>query len=301
MKRGRLDPLPDEELLALPADEAPTAVLDLETTGLEPESGHRIIEVAVLRARPRDWQRPTRQVVFQSLVDPERLVPQRAIEIHGIEDLELAGQPTFAELRDQVQEAVAGAVFVAQNAPFDLGFLDAECERAGLRPIVPGPILDTLLLGRHVFSLPRNNLAALAERTGVPQPLAHRALADATTTLGVYARMLESLARPTVPTVGELQALVADRLAGAERPELVALLQEAAALGRELVIDYTARSGPGELVTRRRIAVQRVRLPYIEAFCHLRADERVFRIDRVQQAWAPEAAPAAGPDEISVS
>ncbi len=285
--------LSDDELRSLPADQAPTAVLDLETTGLYPEEGHRIIEVAVVRAMPGEWDKPERHVVYQSLVDPGRTIPARSIAIHGIEDHELEGQPSFPELRDRIAEALEGAVFVAQNAPFDLGFLEMECERAGLRPIVPGPVVDTLLLGRHVFGLPRNSLSALAERTGVPQPLAHRALADAQTTLGVYAKMLASLARPDLPTVGELQSRIETRMkGGVARLRLLEQLQQAADHGSEVVIDYTAREGPGELITRRRIKVSKVRTPYIEAWCFLRGDERVFRLGRIQRLWRAEDAPA---------
>jgi len=273
-----------DALLDTPADEAPTAVLDVETTGLDSSKGHRIIEVAIVRARPRDWREAERQVVFQRLVDPERSIPARAIAIHGIQDEELVGQPLFGAIRDDIASNLEGAVFVAQNARFDLGFLETECHLARLPQIPHGPIVDTLLLGRHVFALPRNSLSVLAERTGVPQPVAHRALADAQTTLGVYAQMLASLAQASMPTVRELLAVLKDRRSGGEaRRRVIEAVELAAEEKAELLIHYTSREGTGLLVTKRRITVTGVRLPYVDAWCHLRDDKRVFRIERIQR------------------
>jgi len=273
-----------DALLDTPADEALTAVLDVETTGLDSSRGHRIIEVAIVRARPRDWRDLERQVVFQSLVDPERSIPDRAIAIHGIEDAELVGQPLFGAIRNGIASHLEDAVFVAQNARFDLGFLETECHLARVPQIPHGPIVDTLLLGRHVFALPRNSLSVLAERTGVPQPVAHRALADARTTLGVYSQMLASLGRPNIPTVRELLAILKDRRSGgAARRRVIETVEAAAANHEELVIHYTSRQGQGLLVTRRRIKVTGVRLPYVDAWCYLRDAERIFRIERIQR------------------
>ncbi len=273
-----------DALLDTPADEAPTAVLDVETTGLDSSKGHRIIEVAIVRARPRDWRDVERHVIFQRLIDPERSVPARSIAIHGIQDEDLVGKPFFGSIRDDIASYLEGAVFVAQNARFDLGFLETECHLARLAQIPHGPIVDTLLLGRHVFALPRNSLSVLAERTGVPQPVAHRALADAQTTLGVYAQMLASLAQPSIPTVRELLAVLKDRRSGGEaRRRVIEAVELAAEERAELLIHYTSREGTGLLVTKRRITVTGVWLPYVDAWCHLRDDKRVFRIERIQR------------------
>ena len=144
-------PSPEDRLLA----DLPLAALDLETTGLSPARGDRIIEIAIVVGRrgeePRTWS---------SLVDPER--PVAATHIHGITDAMLQGQPRFADLVPAIAAQLDGAVVVAHNAPFDMGFLDHECAGAGLRLPVR-PVLDTLGLARRILGLGDHRLGGLGD------------------------------------------------------------------------------------------------------------------------------------------
>lgn len=270
-------------LLELPADRAPTAVIDFETTGLDPTAGHRVIEVAVVRgipARPRSWE------LWSTLIDPQREVPARSTEIHGLRGEDLSEAPTFTRVLPALRERLHGAVIVAHNVDFDLGFLRAECARTGAAPPPLEPTICTLQMSRNLLALPKNNLTTLAERLGVPQQGAHRAALDAAVTMGVYAAMLRHLYKDQMPSVGGLQAEVAAHIRGGPvRQAVEATVLAAAAAGQDLVIDYTSATGRA-LVIRRTITIQRLRLPYVEAFCHLRHEERVFRIDRIQRAEA---------------
>lgn len=271
-------------MLSRALDAVPVAVVDFETTGLHADRGDRIVEVAVVRADPgRDPRR------FVSLVDPGEPVPSDAIAVHGITDEMLRGSPSFATVYPGLSALFEGAVIVAHNAPFDLGFLRAECARAGLVVPVDGPVVCTLSMARNLFALPRCNLSALAQRMGVTQPGVHRALADVYTTLGVFRAMVASLSADGCPTVGELLARVeAFRKDGPGRSEIATAIRAAAAAGATVTIDYTPRDVAlnqegGRLTTRRRITVTGFRPPYVEAFCHLRNEERVFRLDRIQR------------------
>ncbi len=164
-------------------------ILDTETTGLYPEQGHRIIELAGLELVNR---RPTGRTVHVYL-DPEREIDAGATEVHGMTWEDLKGKPRFADIADDFARFARGAEWVIHNAPFDLAFLDAEFRRAGLPPCdtLHAGVVDTLALAREAFPGKRNNLNALCERFAVDnaQRTLHGALLDAQLLAEVYLAM----------------------------------------------------------------------------------------------------------------
>ena len=272
-------------LLDLPALDAPTAVLDFETTGLSSAGGDRVCEVAVVRGKPRGGRRKK----FSRLVDPEMPMPDLAQSIHGISDQELRGQPRFADVLPGLAKVLDGAVIVAHSASFDVGFLRAECHRAGVPVPELGPVVCTLDLSRSLYGFSKCSLEALARRTNTPQNTAHRALADTVTTMRVYKELLLGLggAAEAPPTVGDLldrvQLLQRD---GVGRLLLAGQLRKAADSEATLTIDYTNRYGDGPLTTRRQVTVRELRLPYFDAWCHHQCELRTFHLRRVQQIVA---------------
>lgn len=164
-------------------------VLDTETTGLELSEGHRIIEIGcveLLHRRPsgRTWHRYLR---------PEREVEAGALTVHGITNEFLASQPRFAEIADEFLEFITGAELVIHNAPFDVGFLDAELAGAAAGRAISElcPVLDTLALARRMHPGQRNSLDALCKRYGVDNSRRdlHGALLDAHLLTDVYLAM----------------------------------------------------------------------------------------------------------------
>lgn len=257
-------------------------VLDLETTGLHPERGDRVIEVAAIRYDSAGEQ------AVHSLIDPQCLVPENGQLIHGIDDTMVRGQPLFGQIWPQVQELLQGAVLVAHKADADLAFLEAECSRAGLASPAPVAVLDTLLLARSVFGLFHCSLPALAERLGLCHPTPHRAMPDVLAAREVYLAMLGALERDRELSVGELIALGRSLSRGSpERLAILAGLRAAFAEGRTVCIDYTSAAG-GDLSTRRTITITRLRPPYVEAHCHLRQQPRVFKLSRIRKVWGEE-------------
>ena len=154
-------------------------IVDTETTGLDPKLGHRIIEVAVLELVDR--RHTGRFLHFH--VDPERDVDAGAAEVHGMTWDDLRGKPKFSERAAELAEFLRGAEWVIHNAPFDLGFLDAEFARSALPCCteLAARVVDTLALARDTFPGKRNNLDALCERFGVDNARRslHGALLDA--------------------------------------------------------------------------------------------------------------------------
>jgi DNA polymerase-3 subunit epsilon len=162
-------------------------ILDTETTGLEVQRGHRVIEIGCVELVQR---RPTGRT-FHYYLNPDRAIDEGARAVTGISDEFLLDKPRFAEIAAEFLEFIDEAEIIAHNAAFDMGFLEAELVRAG----VDGPrladrvqVLDTLALAREKFPGQRNNLDALCRRLGVDNSHrgAHGALLDANLLADVY-------------------------------------------------------------------------------------------------------------------
>ena len=165
-------------------------ILDTETTGLEPEDGHRVIEIGALELVDRRLTGKR----FHSYLNPERDIEDGAMEVHGLTLEFLQDKPVFADIADAFLEFIDGAELVIHNAPFDLGFLDYELSLAGRREqALAGrlSILDTLELARELHPGQRNNLDALCKRYEVDNSsrTLHGALLDAEILADVYLAM----------------------------------------------------------------------------------------------------------------
>jgi DNA polymerase-3 subunit epsilon len=245
------------------------AAIDFETTGLFPEKGDRAIEVAVVRGRYGET--PT---TWSTLLDPGR--PVDASEIHGITDEMLRGQPRFIERAPALSRMLSGSVPVAHNARFDESFLLLEYELAGLWA-PEAPILDTLGLSRRVLALSSHRLASICEHFDIGRGVSHRALDDAHATWQMAWRLLD-LADPTHQLTVEDAHRMCRRPNTEEIRVLTLALQESARQAVPVLIDYRRSDAQP---SRRSITVQRILGSRVEAFCHLRGEDRVFRIDRI--------------------
>jgi DNA polymerase-3 subunit epsilon len=165
-------------------------VLDTETTGLDPAQGHRIIEIGAVELVHR---RLTRNRYHQYL-QPDREIEAGALEVHGITAEFLADQPRFADVVADLIAFIKGAELIIHNAPFDVGFLDAELRQAGTHwgtTLDHCTVLDTLALARQLYPGQSCSLDALCKRCGVDnsQRELHGALLDAALLADVYLAM----------------------------------------------------------------------------------------------------------------
>jgi DNA polymerase III subunit epsilon len=165
-------------------------VLDTETTGLEPELNHRVIEIGCLELVNR---RPSGRT-FHRYLNPERDVDEGALAVHGLSRTELDDQPRFADIVAELLEFLSGAELLIHNAAFDVAFLDAELAR------LPGEtrqigtlcqVIDTLALARELHPGKSNNLDALCKRYRIDDSARelHGALLDARLLADVYLAM----------------------------------------------------------------------------------------------------------------
>ena len=163
--------------------------LDTETTGLNAESGDRVIEIGCVEMLNRRLS--GRNLHFY--LNPERPSHEDAVKVHGLTDEFLADKPLFAAVADELMAYLAGAEILIHNAAFDVGFLNAELRRLG-RPAFEaqvGGITDTLLMAREMFPGKSNSLDALCKRLEVDNASRslHGALLDAGLLAEVYIRM----------------------------------------------------------------------------------------------------------------
>jgi DNA polymerase III epsilon subunit-like protein len=222
-------------------------VVDVETTGLSPAYGDRVCEVGIVRARDDEILD-----TYQTLVNPQRPISPGASRVNGLRDEDVCEAPIFAEIAGEVLRRIDGAVLVCHNAPFDLGFLDAELSRLDL-PWAPSEVFDET-------------------------PQAHRALGDALTTFQVFRHFRRQLARQDRDFSGSYRPMQAQVQAAILPPEI----QEALDDEQELLITYIDAKGDEttRLITPRRVIAMNGYV-YMVAYCHMRQAERQFRLDRI--------------------
>ncbi|MBN2875586.1 MAG: 3'-5' exonuclease [Spirochaetales bacterium] len=166
--------------------------LDFETTGLSP-TADRVVEIGAIGftvvENAEGWS-TVETGTLETLINPCRPIPPEVCAIHGIDDLAVSNAPSFAEIAGDFLSFIEGTVLVAHNAPFDMGFLKAEMERAGLdNP--PNPAYDTIAIAKTAISgLPSYSLKSLAASFGIAQNAAHRGGDDAKVCKELFVRCI---------------------------------------------------------------------------------------------------------------
>jgi len=163
-------------------------VLDTETTGLDPKKGDRIIEIGCLELE--NLQPTGRQ--FQAYINPERSVSEKTVEITGLTDADLIDKPVFADVVERFLEFISDDPLIIHNASFDMGFLNAELERAQ-RPILSrNKVIDTLDMARKKFPGSPASLDALCRRFNIDNSNRekHGAILDSELLADVYLELM---------------------------------------------------------------------------------------------------------------
>lgn len=223
-------------------------VLDTETTGLSPQDGHRIIEVGCVELIDRRLTGNN----YHRYINPQRDSDEGALRVHGLTTEFLNQHPVFEQIADELMDYLRGADILIHNAPFDIGFLDAELQRLG-QPLFKaqvGKVTDSLVLAKEMYPGKRNSLDALCERYEISN--AHRklhgALLDAELLADVYMAMTRGQSSLGVDAMmeGDLIELQFD---ASRLPVLSASVEELAE--HEKVLDAIAKESRGVPVWRR--------------------------------------------------
>lgn len=201
-------------------------ILDTETTGLDPNLGHRVIELAAVEIVDR---RPTGNH-FHRYVNPERASDEGALQVHGLSEEFLRDKPKFRDIVSELLDFVSGAELVIHNASFDTGFLNRELDLLDLKPIGEycASIVDTLQMARELHPGKKNNLNALCERYQIDNSTRtlHGALLDANLLAAVYLAMTRGQDSLIMELEPAPQAVEATRLA-AGKLELIVIAASA--------------------------------------------------------------------------
>jgi DNA polymerase III subunit epsilon len=214
-----------------------SVLFDTETTGLNPLTGDRVIEVAALELMN---DLPTGRH-FHRFIDPERDIPEEATRIHGMTRADLVGKPRFAEIAQELIEFLGDGKLVAHNAPFDFAFLDAEFARLRLPGLDAARMVDSLALAKERYPGLPNSLDALCRRFAIDlsERTSHNALLDCRLLAEVYVELTGGRQRglSLIDAAVDAALAVAYQVAGPRIPRLVQpseaeLLAHAAFLGR---------------------------------------------------------------------
>jgi len=193
-------------------------VLDTETTGLSPQQGDRLVEIGcveLINHIPSGRH-------YHVYINPQRSMPEEAFRVHGLSEEFMADKPVFAAVADDFREFVGDATLVIHNAPFDMGFLNAELEKAGQGPLA-NDVIDTVMLARQKHPGARVSLDALCKHYGIDNSrrTLHGALLDSEILAEVYLELLggKQVSLALIAEAGLTGAeAIATRAVAAQRP-----------------------------------------------------------------------------------
>ena len=231
-------------------------VLDTETTGLNPRSGDRIIEIGCVEIVNRRLTGNN----FHTYINPERDSEEGALAVHGLTTEFLSDKPKFAEIADTLRDYVKDAEIIIHNAPFDLAFLDAEFERLGFPRFVEhvAMVTDTLVQAKEMHPGKRNSLDALCDRYGISNAhrTLHGALLDAELLAEVYLAMTRGQNSLTIDlAVPETSMADNEVMEVATTAEIIVLQASAEELAEhEALLDRLDKEAKGTCVWRTAIA-----------------------------------------------
>ncbi|MBU1125381.1 MAG: WYL domain-containing protein [Candidatus Omnitrophica bacterium] len=256
-------------------------IFDAETTGLDPESGDRIVEIAAIRLRGQE-----RIGSFQSLVNPHRVISPAAFAVNHISAEMLTGAPDMREVLPRFLSFMEGSCLCSYNAGFDMKFIQKERELLGMEVLSEVVIVDILKMARRLLpGLERYALWFVAQTLGIKTKQEHRAFSDVEMAIQVFDRLRQRLAQKEITDFNSfVQLFSIDR--GLRENTLIqktAQIQEAMDLGGALKIKYLSVSSAA--VTEREVIPRQIRKEnnqvYLVGYCRLKHEERLFRIDGI--------------------
>ncbi len=163
-------------------------VMDTETTGLDPFTGHRIVEIGAVELLNHI---PTGNVYHQ-YINPQRDMPEEAFNVHGLSQEFLASKPLFADVAQDFLRFIEDGILIIHNAPFDMKFLNAEFSWMDVEQLSMDRVIDTLALARKRYPMGPNSLDALCRRYGIDNSRRdkHGALLDSELLADVYMELI---------------------------------------------------------------------------------------------------------------
>lgn len=261
-------------------DEIEFTIFDTETTGLEPESGDKIVEIAAIRFKAKE-----KLAVFQTLVNPGRPISEAAQMVNNITPEMLKDVPMINMVMPNFLNFIADTCLCSYNASFDLAFLNNELKLIGNNPLDIA-VVDILKMAKRILpGLERYALWFVAEKLGIRTEQKHRALADVELTLEVFNRLKEILKTKSIFDFMNFLSLFGlnSRIFSDINNQKLAKIQQAIDLGVKLKIKYLSSSRAQ--ISERDVIPKEIRQDkgrnYLVGYCCLRQEERTFRVDGI--------------------
>ncbi|MDD5729848.1 MAG: exonuclease domain-containing protein [Candidatus Omnitrophica bacterium] len=262
-------------------EEIEFTIFDTETTGLDPRSGDRIVEIAAIRIKGEE-----KIAEFQSLVNPQKAISEGAFRVNGITQEDLNGAPKPEEVFPRFMEFITGSCLCSYNAPFDLEFLENELKLLGKDLSGDIAVLDVLTMARKLLpGLERYALSFVSKKLGIETLQKHRAFSDVEITREVFKKLGVRLHNKGVTNFNGFLTLfgVGPHFLDNVINQKITRIQEAIDLGAKLKIKYFSTSGAD--VSEREVIPKEIRKDrsrsYLVGYCCLKEEERTFRIDGI--------------------
>ncbi len=262
-------------------DEIEFTIFDTETTGLEPSSGDRIVELAALRFKGAEML-----AEFQTLVNPGRGISEAAFNVNKISPEMLEAAPTPEAVIPKFIDFIQGSCLCSYNAGFDLEFLNNELRILGLPALSNISVVDILKMARRITpGLERYALWFVADKLGVKAQQQHRALSDVQLTLGLFYKLKDMLKTKGILDFDKFLGLfsIDPVLLENNNNQRITQIQEALSLGAKLGIEYISVSSAQ--VSQREIIPYEIKQEngrsYLVGYCCLKKEGRSFRIDGI--------------------
>lgn len=256
-------------------------IFDTETTGLDPKSGDRIVEIAALKFKARE-----KLGQFHSLVDPQRQISPRAFEVNQISEAMLKDAPKMEKVLPGFLDFIKGSCLCSYNMPFDLGFLNNELALAEQKPLEVPELVDILTMSRRLLpKLERHALWFVAKALGIESQQEHRAFSDVQLTWEVFQQLKVMLREKGISEFSNFLHLfgASQKLLNSANEQKIARIEEAIELGLKLKIKYFSRSAAQ--VSEREVIPKEIKIDqkqaYLTGFCLLKGEERTFRVDSI--------------------
>lgn len=262
-------------------DDVHFLIFDVETTGLQPRSGDRIVEIAALRYKSgRIYDS------FSSLINPQREISPGAYEVNHISQGMLDGAPTAQEVLPKFLEFIEGSCLAGYNVSFDVGFLENELMFLGKNLSSDIAIVDVIRMARSLIpNVEKYGLASISRHLGLNSFQEHRALSDTRLTAQVFSQLISKLKSRGIDNFLQFYNLFGINLKLTEdiNNQRLSSIQRAIDLGVKLNIKYYSSSTTD--VTERQVTPRQIRqegkFKYLVGYCHLRKDERTFKINAI--------------------
>lgn len=262
-------------------DEVDFTFFDTETTGLEPQSGDRIVEIAAVRLK-----NGRRSASFQMLVNPHRPISEAAFRVNRISPQMLSEAADIETVMPQFLDFIRDSCLCSYNAAFDLEFLNSELKLMGQGPLEGFVVIDLLKMAKRLMpGMERYSLSFVTEKLGIKFEQQHRALSDVELTLKLFDKLQEILKTKGIEDFVNFAGLfgIQANFLNDINSQKISRIQEAVDKGVRLKIRYLSSSRAE--VTEREVVPKEILKDkdrtYLVGYCCLRNEERSFRVDNI--------------------